>query len=54
VTTAAGICGAIDVLLSGALGPRKGFVTVEEIPLMLFLANEFGALMRDETALSAL
>jgi saccharopine dehydrogenase-like NADP-dependent oxidoreductase len=54
VTTAAGICGAIDVLLSGALGPRKGFVTVEEIPLMLFLANEFGKLMRDETALNAL
>jgi saccharopine dehydrogenase-like NADP-dependent oxidoreductase len=54
LTTAAGICGAVDVLLSGAVGQRKGFVAVEEIPLLQFLSNEFGQLMRDEAALNDL
>ncbi len=54
VTTAAGICGAVDLLLSGALGQRKGFVPVEEIPLKSFLANEFGTLFLDKKALEEL
>lgn len=54
VTTAAGICGSIDLLLSGALGKRKGFIPVEEIPLKSFLANEFGALFLDNKALEEL
>jgi saccharopine dehydrogenase-like NADP-dependent oxidoreductase len=51
VTTAAGICGAIDLVLTGALGTRKGFIKVEEIPLRSFLANEFGRLYLDQKAL---
>jgi saccharopine dehydrogenase-like NADP-dependent oxidoreductase len=54
VTTAAGICGSIDLLLSGALGQRKGFIPVEEIPLKSFLANEFGAFFLDKKALEEL
>jgi saccharopine dehydrogenase-like NADP-dependent oxidoreductase len=54
VTTAAGICGAIDLVLTGALGARKGFIRVEEIPLKSFLANEFGKLFVDAKALSDL
>lgn len=54
VTTAAGVCGAIDLLLTGALGERKGFIKVEEIPLRSFLANEFGKLFLDQRALEDL
>jgi saccharopine dehydrogenase-like NADP-dependent oxidoreductase len=54
VTTASGVCGAIDLLLSGALGSRKGLVTPEEIPLKGFLANEFGRLYLDPRALEEL
>jgi saccharopine dehydrogenase-like NADP-dependent oxidoreductase len=41
VTTAAGICAALDLLASGHL-PTRGFVRQEDIPLALFLANRFG------------
>jgi saccharopine dehydrogenase-like NADP-dependent oxidoreductase len=51
ITTAAGICGAVDLMLTGALGQRKGFQKVEEIPLKTFLANEFGKHYLDEKAL---
>jgi len=51
VTTAAGICGAVDLVLNGALGNRTGFIRVEEIPLKTFLANEFGKIYLDEKAL---
>jgi hypothetical protein len=54
VTTAAGICGSIDLLLTGALGQRKGFIPVEEIPLKSFLSNEFGTLFLDKKALEEL
>ncbi|MBF9030249.1 saccharopine dehydrogenase family protein [Rhodobacterales bacterium HKCCE3408] len=43
VTTAAGICGAMDLMRQGQL-PRKGFVRQEEVALADFLATEFGAL----------
>lgn len=42
ITTAAGICAALDLLSQGEL-PRRGFVKQEEIPLPLFLANRFGS-----------
>lgn len=51
VTTAAGICGVVDLMLTGALGQRKGFQKVEEIPLKAFLGNEFGKHYLDEKAL---
>lgn len=54
VTTAAGVCGAIDLVVTGALGARKGFIKVEEIPLKSFLANEFGKLFLDQRALGDL
>ena len=41
ITTAAGICAALDLLRSGAL-PQRGFVRQEEIGLDQFLANRFG------------
>jgi saccharopine dehydrogenase-like NADP-dependent oxidoreductase len=42
ITTAAGICAVLDLLLSGSL-PQQGFVKQEEIPLATFLGNRFGA-----------
>lgn len=41
LTTAAGICGAVDLHASGRL-PRRGFVPQEQIPLTDFLDNRFG------------
>lgn len=54
VTTAAGVCGAIDLVLTGGIGKRTGFIKVEEIPLKSFLSNEFGKLFLDQKALSDL
>lgn len=42
ITTAAGICVVLDLLVQGAI-PAAGFVRQEEIPLATFLANRFGA-----------
>lgn len=42
VTTAAGICAMVDLLVEGKL-PQKGFVRQEQAPLADFLANRFGA-----------
>jgi len=41
ITTAAGICAALELLLEGAI-PQCGFVRQEDIPLEAFLANRFG------------
>jgi saccharopine dehydrogenase-like NADP-dependent oxidoreductase len=41
VTTAAGICAMLDLLMEGVL-PRKGFCRQEDVPLAVFLANRFG------------
>lgn len=51
VTTAAGICAPIDLLLSGAIGKKSGFIRAEDVSLPDFLANEFGTLCRDDRAL---
>lgn len=54
VTTAAGACGTIDLLLKGALPKRSGLVCAEDIPLPDFLANEFGRLYYDDKAMKGL
>ncbi len=41
LTTAAGICAMVDMLLEGKL-PQAGFVRQEDAPLDVFLANRFG------------
>ncbi|MCY1237231.1 hypothetical protein D9M72_499180 [compost metagenome] len=41
LTTAAGICTALDMVASGAL-PQAGFVRQEAMPLDAFLKNRFG------------
>jgi saccharopine dehydrogenase-like NADP-dependent oxidoreductase len=41
ITTAAGICAAVDLFKNGKL-PQKGFIRQEEIKLSEFLANRFG------------
>jgi saccharopine dehydrogenase-like NADP-dependent oxidoreductase len=50
-TTAAGICGVIDLLLEGQFKGRRGLIKTEEIPLLDFLNNEFGQVFKDEKAL---
>jgi saccharopine dehydrogenase-like NADP-dependent oxidoreductase len=42
VTTAAGICAMVDLLIEGKL-PATGFVRQEQAPLAAFLANRFGS-----------
>lgn len=59
LTTAAGICAPLDMLLSGTLSAvvtasRDGVIKCEDIPLDLFLQNEFGAVYKDERALSGI
>ena len=54
ITTAAGVCGAMDLLLSGKIGKNKGLIKTEEISLTEFLANEFGSLYRDDKALAGM
>lgn len=41
ITTAAGICAAVDLFRAGQL-PRNGFVRQEQVELPAFLANRFG------------
>lgn len=41
VTTAAGVCGVLELLVSGEL-PSKGLVRQEDIPLEKFLSTSFG------------
>ncbi len=41
ITTAAGICAAVDLFRAGLL-PQRGFIRQEQVPLPAFLANRFG------------
>ncbi len=41
ITTAAGVCAAVDLFREGAL-PQRGFVRQEQVELPAFLANRFG------------
>jgi saccharopine dehydrogenase-like NADP-dependent oxidoreductase len=54
ITTAAGICAPLDLLLEGKLALKRGLLKAENIPLKLFLENDFGKYYRDEKALSGL
>ena len=47
VTTAAGICAMLDLLVHGRLSQR-GFVRQEDVPLKVFLANRFGRVYSGE------
>jgi saccharopine dehydrogenase-like NADP-dependent oxidoreductase len=42
ITTAAGVCAAVDLFREGRL-PQRGFVRQEQLELPAFLANRFGA-----------
>jgi saccharopine dehydrogenase-like NADP-dependent oxidoreductase len=42
ITTAAGICAAVDLFREGTL-PQRGFIRQEQVALPAFLANRFGA-----------
>jgi saccharopine dehydrogenase-like NADP-dependent oxidoreductase len=54
ITTAAGICGALDLLVSGKLGRTTGLIKSEDIDLNTFLDNRFGKHFRDEKALKGI
>jgi saccharopine dehydrogenase-like NADP-dependent oxidoreductase len=41
LTTAAGICGVLDMLAAGKL-PQQGFIRQEDVPLDGFISNRFG------------
>ncbi len=41
ITTAAGLCGVLDLHVQGAL-PATGFVRQEDVPFSAFIANRFG------------
>lgn len=41
ITTAAGVCAAVDLFREGAL-PQRGFIRQEQVALPAFLANRFG------------
>ena len=41
ITTAAGVCAAVDLFREGRL-PRQGFIRQEQVELPAFLANRFG------------
>ncbi len=49
ITTAAGICAALDLFREGKL-PRKGFIRQEQVALPDFLANRFGAAYQQASA----
>lgn len=50
ITTAAGICGAIDLFTQGHL-PKSGFIRQEQVSLSQFLASPFGKYYMDPTTL---
>lgn len=54
LTTAAGICAPVDLVLTGKTKNKKGFVCCEDIALTDFLSNEFGKHYRDDKALQGL
>jgi saccharopine dehydrogenase-like NADP-dependent oxidoreductase len=42
ITTAAGICAAVDLFREGHL-PQRGFIRQEQVELPTFLSNRFGS-----------
>ena len=51
LTTAAGVCAVMDLLLSGTVTPKNGIMRSEDFALSVFLANEFGKHYQDKHAL---
>ncbi len=49
LTTAAGICGVLDLLAERKL-PQQGFVRQEDVPLQDFLSNRFGRIYAPPSA----
>ena len=47
MTTAAGICAMLDLLVEGKL-QGVGFIRQEDVPLPVFLANRFGRVYAGE------
>jgi saccharopine dehydrogenase-like NADP-dependent oxidoreductase len=41
ISTAAGVCGLLHLLLDGSL-PQRGFVTMEDVSYDAFMATPFG------------
>lgn len=54
VTTAAGVCAPLDLLLQGKLGTPTGIFPCESIELAELLKNEFGAYYKDQSALAGI
>jgi saccharopine dehydrogenase-like NADP-dependent oxidoreductase len=51
ITTASGICAPLDLLLTGKISKKTGFLRSEEISLLDFIENQFGKYYKDEKAL---
>ena len=51
ITTAAGICAPLDLVLNGKVQKKSGFLKSEDISLTDFLSNQFGKYYHDEKAL---
>lgn len=54
ITTAAGICTPLDLLLTGKIKKSSGFLRSEDINLNDFLENQFGKYYHDEKALQGI
>lgn len=54
LTTAAGVCTPLDLLLTGKLKNSRGMIKCEEISLIDFLNNRFGQHFKDEMALKGI
>ena len=54
ITTAAGICAPLDLVLTGKLKKTAGFLRSEDINLTDFLANQFGKYFKDDKALEGI
>ena len=54
ITTAAGVCAPLDLLLTGKIPVKKGVIKCEDISLKDFLDNEFGKYYRDEEAIKGI
>lgn len=52
VTTAAGVCGIVDLVREGAL-PQQGMLRMEQVPYEAFVQNRFGRLFGEDSKPSA-
>lgn len=54
ITTASGICGVLDLLLTKNLSKSSGIINAEDVDLSKFLDNEFGKYYKDSNTFSVL